>query len=217
MNIKAAFTALHQDLTNHSAIQVISNKNSFASINQDKYIQRIEMKLGAKLPEDWKDYLMMTYSNSMNYHYHINDIPTGQGNWNFLDVFDYIKTKPKAAHLIGEEDKLLVIVDHPASEDDVYAAYEWGTGEGYLPGTICFYKNGKMAKTSMDFKAYLENTVHCMGAMHWPLLFTDLDPDHHSFEFEFMKLNQNFGDLKSLFPHRNWEVFEGALKKKGLR
>lgn len=218
MDIKAAFTLLHHDLRNHEAIQIIDQKNSFASIQQEKYIKRLEMKLGSRLPEDWKDYFMLSYSNAINYHYHINDIPTGQGNWQLLDVFDYIKTKPaKLTHLIGEEDKLMVVVDQPNSEEDISSVYEWQSGEGYLPGKIYFYKKGTLVKTSMDFKSYLENLTHCMGALHWPLLFTDVDPDHHSFEYEFMKLNQNFSDLKLLFPNRNFDVFEEALKKKGLR
>ncbi len=217
MDIKAAFTQLHFDLRNHDAIQIIENKNSFASIRQDKYLQRIEMKLGLKLPKELEDTLMVTYSNSMNYHYHIDGIPTGQGAWNLTDAFEFIKSKPEATSLIGQEDQHLVIIDQPDTEEDIFAAYIWNANPNYLPADIYFYKKGNLVKTSLSFKAYIENIVHFMGALHWPLLFTDVDPDHHSFEFEFMKLNQNFSELQSIFPNRDWTVFGQQLKKKGLR
>ena len=216
MDIKKAFIKLHVALHRSQQIHIINSKNSIDQFDEELYLKSVDMKLGFKVPADLRPYFVCSNYNSMNYHYVIDGIPSGQGSWGLVAAFTFIKNKDKELKELIDGKEVEFVVFDRAYEDMYFGLYRWDSSKHYLPTEVYFYKNGHFTETSLDYKSYLENLVHCAGLAHWPLLFTKVDAQHHSYQYEFMKLAQGYHDLQQLLPEHDFSVFQQKLKEKGL-
>jgi hypothetical protein len=223
-NLTIQFTNFKRALESCPDIKVLESRDQFDPPSEGRKKAGLsDLREEGFEVDDWLGTIIgLSKGNSMTYHVIRERQNRGEGSFNLASPQEYLiesepwLSKNGASPADVQLLKRVRVIDQPSVAQTFTGLLMEEDSPPIVPDQLVYFRRGSLLKMTLGYRDYFEGLVAFMGFLNWQLLFTDADHKSVFFKSDFLQLANGYHDFVSLFPGREFTLWEAKLHERGL-